>query len=96
MIVFPLAAESETVNVAVVVPALPSATDTSPIDRVGAGSSSVMVAWPEPSAIVALAGLDRATVKVSLFSSIASPFTVTSIVALVAPAAIVLLPLAET
>ena len=41
--VFPLAAESETVNVAVVVPALPSVTETSPIDRVGAGSSSVMV-----------------------------------------------------
>ena len=53
MTVFPLAAESETVNVAVVVPALPSATVTSSIDRVGATSSSVIVPAPEASAIVA-------------------------------------------
>ncbi len=92
----PLGAESETVNVAVVVPALPSATETSPIDRVGAASSSVMVPCPEPSAIVALAGFDRTTVKVSFASSTTSPFTLTPIVALVAPAAIVRLPLAET
>ena len=44
---------------AVVVPALPSVTDTSSMDRVGAASSSVIVPVPEPSAIVALAGLDR-------------------------------------
>ena len=42
----PLAAERVTVNVAVVVPALPSVTVTSPIDRVGAGSSSVIVPSP--------------------------------------------------
>ena len=94
--VFPLTAESETVNVAVVVPALPSATETSSIDRVGAASSSVIVAWPDPSAIVALAGLDRVRVNPSLISSIRSPFTVMATVAVVAPAAIVRLPLAVT
>ena len=72
---FPLAAESETVNVAVVVPALPSATETSFTERVGAGSLSVIVAtpwasliWPgEPTRFV------RLTTNVSLGSSIASP-----------------------
>ena len=59
--VCPLAAESVTVKVAVVVPALPSVTVTSSIDRVGGASSSVMVPAPEPSAIVALAGLVRLT-----------------------------------
>ena len=93
--VFPLAAESETVNVAVVVPALPSARETSSIERAGAASSSLIVPIPEPSAIVALTGLDNVTVKVSLFSSTTSPFTVMTIVVLVAPAAIVAFPLAE-
>ncbi len=83
-------------NVAVVVPALPSATETSSIERVGAASSSVIVPAPEPSAIVALAGLDSPTVKVSFASSITSPFTVMAIVVVVAPAAIVRLPLAVT
>ena len=96
MTVFPLAAESETVNVAVVVPALPSVTVTSSIDRVGDASSSVMVPVPEPSAIVALPGLDSPTVKVSFASSVTSPFTVMATVAVVAPAAIVRLPLAVT
>ncbi len=55
-----------------------------------------MVPFPEPSAIVALAGLDRVRVNPSLISSVTSPFTVTAIVAVVAPAAIVRLPLAVT
>ena len=54
---WPLAAERVTVNVAVVVPALPSVTVTSSTDRVGGASSSVIVPSPEPSAIVALDGL---------------------------------------
>ena len=36
VIVFPLAADSETVNVAVVVPTSPSVTETSSTERVGA------------------------------------------------------------
>ncbi len=51
---------------------------------------------PDPSAIVAPAGFDSASVKVSFTSSRTSPFTVIAIVALVAPAAIVRLPLAVT
>ena len=45
---------------------------------------------------MALAGLDSLTVKVSFASSITSPFTVMATVAVVAPAAIVRLPLAVT
>jgi hypothetical protein len=47
----PLAADSVTVKVAVVVPALPSVTETSFTDRVGAGSSSVIVPIPWASLI---------------------------------------------
>ena len=43
VIVFPLAAESETVNVAVVVPALPSARETSSTESAGTASSSLIV-----------------------------------------------------
>ena len=94
--VFALAVPSDTVNVAVVVPAFPSARETSSIDRLGAGSSSVIVPAPDPSAIVAPAGFDSVTVNDSFTSSTTSPFTVIAIVALVAPAAIVRLPVAET
>ena len=55
--VFPIAAERVAVNVAVVVPALPSETETSLTERTGSGSSSVMVASPEPSPIVAFEGV---------------------------------------
>jgi hypothetical protein len=47
----PLAADIETVNVAVVVPALPSVTETSLIARVGATSLSVIVPTACPSPI---------------------------------------------
>ena len=93
---FPLALESVTVNVAVVVPALPSTTETSFTERVDGASSSVIVPTPEPSEIVALPGLDRVRLKDSLTSSRTSPFTVMAIVVAVAPAAIVRLPLAVT
>ena len=81
---------------AVVVPALLSVTATSFTERVGGASSSVIVATPWGSAIVPFAGFDSASVKVSSASSTTSPFTVIAIVALVAPAAIVRLPVAET
>ena len=81
-------------NVAVVVPALPSVTVTSSIDRVGGASSSVIVPAPWPSAIVALAGLDRSTENVSLASSSRSPLTATVNVCVVCPAANVSVPLA--
>ena len=55
-----------------------------------------MVASPEPSPIVAFEGAERVMPKVSSGSSRTSPFTVTPIVAVVAPAAIVRLPLAAT
>ena len=56
----------------------------------------MIVPAPDPSAIVAPAGFDSATVNDSFTSSTTSPFTLTPIVALVAPAAIVRLPLAVT
>ena len=58
----PLAAPSVTVNVAVVVPVLPSTTVRSPIDSAGAGSSSVIVPAPVPSASVAFDGAESVTV----------------------------------
>src|SRR5918992_1206987 len=75
--VLPLAAESVTLNVAVVVPASPSVTVTSFTDSRGSGSSSVIVArpcaspiWPgDPTRLV------RFTTNVSFASSIASPAT---------------------
>ena len=79
-------------NVAVVVPALPSVTVTSFTERVGAASSSVIVPRPEPSAIVAFPGLESVTPKVSSISSILSPFTVTVKVVVVEPAATCLAP----
>ena len=91
-----LADERLTLNVAVVVPASPSVTETSFTESVGGRSSSVIVPTPEPSEIVALPGLDRVRLKSSLFSSRTSPFTVMAIVVAVAPAAIVRLPLAVT
>ena len=93
----PLAAESETVNVAVVVPALPSATETSSIDRVGAGVVVGDRARPRGVGDRGVArGWTVRRVKVSFASSITSPFTVMATVAVVAPAAIVRLPLAVT
>ncbi len=56
----------------------------------------MIVPVPDPSAIVALPGLDTTRVNPSLISSVTSPFTVMAIVVLVAPAAIVRLPLAVT
>jgi hypothetical protein len=72
---FPLAADSETVNVAVVVPALPSARETSPTDRLGAGSLSVIVPtpWASPICPGAPTRFVRFTTNVSVGSSVASP-----------------------
>ena len=76
---FPLAADGETVNVAVVVPALPSVTETSFTERVGAGSLSVIV--PTPWASPIWPGVPtrfvRFTTNVSFDSSEESPTTET-------------------
>ena len=84
---WPLAALSETVKLAVVVPVLPSTTETSSIVIDGAGSSSVIVPTPSPSLTVAAEGPVRLTLKFSFASLSASPFTVTGIVLVVSPGA---------
>ena len=94
--VVPIAAERVAVNVAVSCPRSLRETETSLTERAGSGSSSVIVPSPEPSPIVAFEGLDRVMPKFSLPSARRSPFTVMPIVAVVAPAAIVRLPLAAT
>ena len=67
-------------NVMLAVPASPSVTLWSLIVSDGAGSSSVIVATPWLSAIVALVGPDRLTTNVSSISSSTSPTTGTEIV----------------
>ena len=64
-----------TVKTALTVPESPSVTVTSLTDRTGGASSSRIVPRPMPSAIVALLGSDRVTVKVSSSSSSVSLFT---------------------
>ena len=91
---WPLTAESVTVNVAVVVPALPSATETSSTESVGGGSSSVIVPSPGRRRSWRSTGLESVMPNVSSTSSRTSPFTVTANVAVVDPAAIVRLPVA--
>ena len=73
----PAAVDSETVNVNVVVPALPSASVTSSIVRV-AVSSLVIVPWPWPSPTVAPVTFVTLTKNVSVGSIAVSPLTVTS------------------
>ncbi len=89
----PLVADNETVNVATVVPASPSASDTSLTETAGGTSSLVMVPTPCASAIVALVGALRSTVKVSGASNFASPFTRTTTCCAVVPGANVTVPL---
>ena len=88
-----LAADCVTVKTAVVVPVLPSVTVTLLIDRVSTPSSFTIVPRPWPSRIVALPGLDRFTTNVSSGSTVVSPMTGTVIVPVVAPAAMVSVPL---
>ncbi len=96
MTVFPLAADRETVNVAVVVPALPSV-DGDVVHReagrrvvVGDGAQGGAVG---DRGVRGVRQRDREGL-VGLVDE--SPFTVIAIVAVVAPAAIVRLPLALT
>ncbi|MCW0449083.1 hypothetical protein NB706_001917 [Xanthomonas sacchari] len=89
MTVWPLAALRVTVNVAVVVPLLPSMTLTSPIESDGCASSLTMVPWPCPSATVAPLTLLTLTKKVSSGSLSVSPITCTVKVALLLPAGMV-------
>ncbi len=86
VMVLALAFERVTVKLAAVVPLFPSSTETSLI-VIETGSSSVIVPTPWASAIVALAGLVRLTLKVSLFSFRVSPLTVTATVLVVWPGA---------
>ena len=69
--------DRETVNPALVVPALPSETATSLMEMVGCASSLVIVPTPWLSVIVAFVGPDRFTLKVSVGSKVVSPLTVT-------------------
>ena len=87
-----LAFDSETVNVAAIVPALPSVTDTSLMEIVGCASSLLIVPTPWLSAIVAFVALDRFTLKVSFGSNTVSPLTVTLIGCEVWPAVNVKVP----
>ena len=64
----------------------------SPIDNVGASSSSTIMSVPVASLMVALVALDKVIVAVSFASSSVSANTGTLNVALVAPAAIVTVP----
>ena len=82
--------DSATVNVAVLVPLLPSFTETSAMLRVGSGlSSSRMVPTPWLSVTLAPTRPLRLTLMVSLLSAVVSPLTVTANVVLVWPAGIV-------
>jgi len=65
------------VKTAAVVPALPSTTLASEIDRVGSGSSLTIVARPWPSATTALTTLVTLAKNVSVDSLSASPLTCT-------------------
>ena len=87
MTVSPLAAESDTVKVALTVPLSPSVTVTLLTESVGWASSSVIVPTPIPSAIVTLDGFDRLSVNVSFASSSVSPWTRTVTCFVVSPAA---------
>ncbi len=68
----PAAAESATVNVADVLPAAPSATDTSSTVKDGSASSSVIEPTPWGAVTGAPDALVRSTVKVSVSSLSAS------------------------
>ena len=74
-------------------PALPSGSDTSPIDSSGVASSFWIVPVPPVAATVALTALPSATVNVSSVSCTVSPFTSTSIVCVVVPGGNVSSPL---
>ncbi len=68
-------AERLTVKVKVVVPALPSFSETSLIVRLGAASSLTIVPCPWPSVTVAPVTLVTLTKNVSFVSGVVSPLT---------------------
>ena len=77
-----------------VLPALPSTTDASPIDAVGSAgggvggrSSSTITPLPTPSEMPAPAAFDSCTVNASSGSTNGSPWIVTSTVFVVSPGA---------
>ena len=79
-------------NAAFTVPASPSTTVASLMEMAGAASSSTIVPWPWPSAMVALAAPDRFTRNVSLGSPRTSPKTGTETGRLVVPDGNVIVP----
>ena len=86
--------ERVTVNTALVVPALPSSSETSLMENAGAGwttgpgpSSLTIVPVPYASFSVAFVGAVRLTTKFSFSSTAASPLTTTVTVLLVSPMA---------
>ncbi len=83
-----------TTTLAVPAGPVPSATEPSATERPGAGSSSLIVPVPEPSAMVAPAGEDKAMVNVSAGSSRASVTSAIGTVRVVAPGVKVSVPLA--
>ena len=80
-------------NVAAVVPLLPSVTATSLIEIEGAESLSVIVPWPRSSRITTFTAFDRFTKNVSFGSSVVSPLTSTAIVFVRSPGLKVTVPL---
>jgi hypothetical protein len=89
----PLGADSDTVNVAFVIPTSPSTTLTSLTERVGIASSSLIVPVPCASWIVTLTPFVRLNVNVSFASSSRSPMTGTETCCDVWPAVNVAVPL---
>ena len=83
--VWPLAVDRRTVKTAFAPPLFPSVRVTSSIDRLGNGSSLLMVPTPCASAKVALVGLDRLTKKDSSASLSVSPAISTVTVRFVVP-----------
>src|SRR5439155_15189546 len=81
--VWPLAADRLTVKIAPFVPLFPSVTLALLRERLGNGSSSLIVPTPCAFTIVALTGLVRLTKKFSLASFRVSPTTGTVIVLVV-------------
>ena len=90
----PLGADSVTTTLAVPAGPVPSVTEPSATERPGGGSSSLIGRVPEPSAMVAPDGEDRAMVKVSGGSSRASVTSAIGTVRVVAPGVKVSVPLA--
>src|SRR5262249_28645513 len=93
VVIVPVDADWVTVNTKFVVPALPSATLTLPIDSVGIKIGRLTCRpVPEPLATVALLGFDSLTVNGPVPACSVSAVTATVIAPVVEPARIVSVP----